>query len=103
MNTINQVAETTTAQDNDGKNIINDWIDNAYTPGAEATVERADVTNPATGGVSVQVSLGRSASIDHAIASAQAPIPCRRVTSLSRLPQLLFLYRALLHARIGYL
>src|SRR5699024_3573060 len=80
-------------------NTINHWINNAYTEGAETTVERTDVTNPATGEVSGQVAMAGNATVDEAVAAAKAAFPAWRDTSLSKRTQVLFRYRELLNER----
>lgn len=80
-------------------NLINHWINNAYTEGAETSVERSDVTNPATGAVTGQVAMGGQATIDKAVAAAKAAFPAWRDTSLSKRTEVLFRYRELLNAR----
>src|SRR5699024_8092247 len=52
-------------------NTINHWINNAYTEGAEDGIERAEVTNPASGKVSGQVAMGGQATVDEAVAAAK--------------------------------
>lgn len=97
MNTLNQM--TTTAEAPQQTQTVNHWINNAYTEGAETTIERADVTNPATGVVSGQVAMGGQATIDEAVAAAKAAFPAWRDTSLSKRTQVLFRYRELLNER----
>src|SRR5690625_2400739 len=80
-------------------NTINHWINNAYTEGAEDGIERAEVTNPATGKVSGQVAMGSQATVDEAVAAAKAAFPAWRDTSLSKRTQILFRYRELLNER----
>lgn len=80
-------------------NTINHWINNAYTEGPEATVERADVTNPATGVVSGRVAMGSHATVNEAVAAAKAAFPAWRDTSLAKRTQILFRYRELLNER----
>ena len=80
-------------------NLINHWINNAYTEGAETSVERSDVTNPATGAVTGQVAMGGQATVDEAVAAAKAAFPAWRDTSLSKRTEVLFRYRELLNAR----
>src|SRR5699024_546655 len=90
---------TTTAEAPQQTQTVNHWINNAYTEGAETTIERADVTNPATGVVSGQVAMGGQATIDEAVAAAKAAVPAWRDTSLSKRTQVLFRYRELLNER----
>ena len=71
-------------------NLINHWINNAYTEGAETSVERSDVTNPATGAVTGQVAMGGQATVDEAVAAAKAAFPAWRDTSLSKRTEVLF-------------
>lgn len=78
---------------------INHWINNAYTDGAESTIERVDVTNPATGAVTGKVAMGGTATVDEAVAAAKAAFPAWRDTSLSHRAQILFRYRELLNER----
>src|SRR5699024_483895 len=74
----------------DGRmNTINHWINNAYTEGGETTVERVEVTNPATGVVSGQVAMASHATVDEAVAAAIAAFPAWRDTSLSKRAQIL--------------
>jgi malonate-semialdehyde dehydrogenase (acetylating)/methylmalonate-semialdehyde dehydrogenase len=80
-------------------NLINHWINNAYTEGAETSVERSDVTNPATGAVTGQVAMGGQATVDEAVAAAKAAFPAWRDTSLSKRTEVVFRYRELLNAR----
>src|SRR5690625_607070 len=80
-------------------NTINHWINNAYTEGAEDGIERAEVTNPASGKVSGQVAMGGQATVDEAVAAAKAAFPAWRDTSLSKRTQILFRYRELLNER----
>src|SRR5690625_3303688 len=80
-------------------NTINHWINNAYTEGPEATVERADVTNPATGVVSGQVAMAGQDTVNEAVAAAKTAFPAWRDTSLSKRTQVLFRYRELLNER----
>ena len=80
-------------------NLINHWINNAYTEGAETSIERSDVTNPATGAVTGQVAMGGQATVDEAVAAAKAAFPAWRDTSLSKRTEVLFRYRELLNAR----
>src|SRR5699024_6798086 len=80
-------------------NTINQWINNAYTEGAEDGIERAEVTCPATGKVSGQVAMGSQATVDEAVAAAKAAFPAWRDTSLSKRTQILFRYRELLNER----
>ena len=98
MNTINQLDETTT-ETAEGMKTINHWINNAYTEGSETTVERADVTNPATGVTTGQVAMAGQTTVDEAVAAAKAAFPAWRDTSLSRRTQILFRYRELLNER----
>lgn len=80
-------------------NLINHWINNAYTEGAETSIARSDVTNPATGAVTGQVAMGGQATVDEAVAAAKAAFPAWRDTSLSKRTEVLFRYRELLNAR----
>ncbi|WP_082911595.1 CoA-acylating methylmalonate-semialdehyde dehydrogenase [Enteractinococcus helveticum] len=99
MNTINQLDQTTSAESAETLNIIDHWIDNAYTEGVEPNIERADVTNPATGVTTGQVVMAGQATVDQAVASAKAAFPAWRDTSLSKRTQILFRYRELLNER----
>lgn len=99
MNTINQLDEMTHAESAEATTTINHWIDNAYTEGAESSVERADVTNPATGVTTGRVAMAGQATVDQAVASAKAAFPAWRDTSLSKRTQILFRYRELLNER----
>ena len=98
MNTINQL-DTMTAESAENLKTIDHWINNAYTEGVEATVERADVTNPATGETTGQVAMAGQATVDEAVAAAKAAFPAWRDTSLSKRTQILFRYRELLNER----
>ena len=96
MNTINQL-DTMTAESAENLKTIDHWINNAYTEGVEATVERAD--NPATGETTGQVAMAGQATVDEAVAAAKAAFPAWRDTSLSKRTQILFRYRELLNER----
>lgn len=98
MNTINQL-DVTTAESAESLKTIDHWINNAYTEGADTTVERADVTNPATGATTGQVAMAGQATVDQAVAAAKAAFPAWRDTSLSKRTQILFRYRELLNER----
>src|SRR5690625_260249 len=98
MNTINQL-DTTTAESANSLKTIDHWINNAYTEGADTTVERADVTNPATGTTSGQVAMAGQDTVNEAVAAAKTAFPAWRDTSLSKRTQILFRYRELLNER----
>lgn len=99
MNTTNQLTESARAEESGALATINHWINNAYTQGAESNIERADVTNPATGVISGKVAMGGQATVDQAVAAAKAAFPGWRDTSLAKRTQILFRYRELLNER----
>ncbi|WOO96648.1 CoA-acylating methylmalonate-semialdehyde dehydrogenase [Micrococcus terreus] len=77
---------------------IRHWIDNAPAAGADSD-PTADVTNPATGEVTGQVTLASAQTVDQAVAAAKKAFPGWRDTSLSKRVQVLFRYRELLNQR----
>ncbi|MEC5180372.1 CoA-acylating methylmalonate-semialdehyde dehydrogenase [Arthrobacter sp. CG_A4] len=81
-------------------NTIEHWINGSYAPASGRT---ADVTNPATGKVTGEVSLASAEEAHAAIAAARAAFPAWRDTSIARRTQVLFAFRELLNARKGEL
>ncbi len=59
----------------------------------------SDVTNPATGEVTAQLSLASEADVNEVVAAAVAAFPGWRDTSLAKRTQVLFAFRELLNAR----
>ncbi|CAN5377319.1 CoA-acylating methylmalonate-semialdehyde dehydrogenase [soil metagenome] len=80
---------------------ITHWIDNAPFGGASSST--APVTNPATGEVTGQVSLGSVEDARAVIDAAAAAFPDWRDTSLAKRTTILFAFRELLNARKGEL
>jgi malonate-semialdehyde dehydrogenase (acetylating)/methylmalonate-semialdehyde dehydrogenase len=76
---------------------IGHWIDGALVRGVPAAV--AEVTNPATGVVSGQVSLATREETAQAVQAAADAFPRWRDTSLARRTQVVFAFRELLNAR----
>ncbi len=77
------------------------WINNAPFEGASGAT--APVTNPATGVVTGEVSLGSVADAQAVIDAAAAAFPAWRDTSLAKRTQVLFAFRELLNERKGEL
>jgi malonate-semialdehyde dehydrogenase (acetylating)/methylmalonate-semialdehyde dehydrogenase len=80
---------------------ITHWVNNA--PFAGASSSTAPVTNPATGEVTGQVSLGSVEDARAVIDAAAAAFPAWRDTSLAKRTTTLFAFRELLNARKGEL
>jgi malonate-semialdehyde dehydrogenase (acetylating)/methylmalonate-semialdehyde dehydrogenase len=80
---------------------ITHWINNEAFAGASSST--APVTNPATGEVTGQVSLGSVEDARAVIDAAAAAFPAWRDTSLARRTAVLFSFRELLNARKGEL
>ncbi|MGW5259330.1 CoA-acylating methylmalonate-semialdehyde dehydrogenase [Microbispora sp. NPDC004025] len=74
---------------------VNHWIDGTLVEGAGRT---AEVFDPATGGVSGQVSLASAEEVDAAVEAAARAFPAWRDTSLTKRTQILFRFRELLDA-----
>ena len=77
------------------------WINNAPFEGPSGAT--APVTNPATGVVTGEVSLGSVADAQAVIDAAAAAFPAWRDTSLAKRTQVLFAFRELLNERKGEL
>ncbi|MCI9887174.1 CoA-acylating methylmalonate-semialdehyde dehydrogenase [Micrococcales bacterium 31B] len=77
--------------------VLNHWINGAEVAGTSG--KTADVTNPATGGVTATLSLAGQAELDAALKAAAGAFPAWRDTSLAKRTQILFAFRELLNAR----
>src|SRR5215218_8964341 len=80
---------------------IQHWINNKAFAGESGAT--APVTNPATGAVTGEVSLGSVADAQAVIDAAAAAFPAWRDTSLAKRTQILFAFRELLNERKGEL
>jgi malonate-semialdehyde dehydrogenase (acetylating)/methylmalonate-semialdehyde dehydrogenase len=78
-------------------NTISHWANNAAFSGSSANT--AAVTNPATGEVTGEVSLGSVEDARAVIDAAAAAFPAWRDTSLAKRTQILFAFRELLNSR----
>ena len=76
---------------------IEHWIGGRIVPGNSG--RRADVFNPATGGVSGQVALANSAEVDAAVASAQAAFPKWADTPPIRRARVMFKFLELMNQK----
>ncbi|MCY7319763.1 MAG: CoA-acylating methylmalonate-semialdehyde dehydrogenase [Ramlibacter sp.] len=76
---------------------IEHWIGGRLVPGNSG--RRADVFNPATGGVSGQVALANSAEVDAAVASAQAAFPKWADTPPIRRARVMFKFLELMNQK----
>jgi malonate-semialdehyde dehydrogenase (acetylating) / methylmalonate-semialdehyde dehydrogenase len=76
---------------------VTHWIDGKAWDGASERT--AGVFDPATGEVTKQVDLASKATLDVAVAAAQAAFPGWRDTSLTKRVQILFRFRELLNER----
>ncbi len=74
---------------------LHHWKDGAVFEGDSGRF--ADVTNPATGEVTAQLSLASQADVDAVVAAATAAFPRWRDTSLTKRTQVLFAFRELLN------
>jgi malonate-semialdehyde dehydrogenase (acetylating) / methylmalonate-semialdehyde dehydrogenase len=77
--------------------VINHWING--TTWTQTPERQGDVYDPATGAVTKQVAFASPATVDAAVAAAQAAFPGWRDTSLTRRVQVMFAFRELLNAR----
>ena len=75
---------------------IEHWIDNAASPSTSGRV--GPVYNPATGEQQAEVALASIEEVDAAVASAVRAAKSWRQSSLSRRAEILFTFRALVHA-----
>jgi malonate-semialdehyde dehydrogenase (acetylating) / methylmalonate-semialdehyde dehydrogenase len=82
-------------------NTIGHWINNKVYPGTAGTT--ASVTNPATGEVTGELSLGSVEDARAVIDAAAAAFPAWRDTSLTKRTQILFNFRELLNNKKGEL
>src|SRR5688572_858146 len=84
-------------RDTMGVTRIGHWIDGTSVRGIPVAV--AEVTNPATGQVTGQVSLATREEAAQAVQTAAEAFPRWRATSLARRTQVVFAFRELLNAR----
>jgi malonate-semialdehyde dehydrogenase (acetylating) / methylmalonate-semialdehyde dehydrogenase len=76
---------------------LHHWKNGSIFEGASGRF--SDVTNPATGEVTAQLSLASESDVDAVVGAAAAAFPRWRDTSLAKRTQILFSFRELLNAR----